>query len=111
MQWTFYFTPSYTTVVALQVQDAPAGAKVVVACTGKGCPFVKRTTAVATPKTVDLQPEFGQHHLHVGSRITVEVVRPGWIGKYYSFTVRSRRGPSIDIDCLAPGGARPGIGC
>jgi hypothetical protein len=126
MQWTFFYTPTYTSVITLRVEGAPIGATVVLTCTGKGCPLHKRTTAVTKPKckpraghpcpsisskTVPLASAFGKHHLPVGARITVEIIRPRYIGKYYDFTVRSGHGPRIDIDCLAPGGTRPGIGC
>ena len=56
-------------------------------------------------------PSFVRHRLGVGSRITIEIIRPSWVGKYYSFTVRARRGPRIQIGCLAPGGSVPGQGC
>ena len=125
MQWNFYYTPTYTKVRALAVNGASPGGSVLIKCHGRGCPFAKRATAVTKIKrcgpkgrrrcpthgTVNLAPAFKNHRLHVGARINVEITRPGWIGKYYMFTVRSRRGPQIQIACLAPGGSRPGVGC
>jgi adhesin/invasin len=125
MQWTFYHTPSYTKVIALVVNGASPGATVLVNCHGRGCPFVKRANAVRrtrpcgpkgkrrcpTHGRIDLTPALRNHRLHVGARINIDIVRPGWIGKYYMFTVRSGRGPRIQTSCLAPGGARPGVGC
>jgi hypothetical protein len=43
--------------------------------------------------------------------VTVQILRPGWIGKYYLFTMRAGRGPKIKISCLAPGRTAPGRGC
>jgi adhesin/invasin len=121
MSWSFFFTPHFTVVRKLHVRGVPSGAEIVVICSGKGCPFHRRTTNVKhgcaaksktkCGRTITLESRFGKHHLAVGSRIVVEVVRPSWIGKYYGFTIRSARGPRVKISCLAPGQNRPGIGC
>ncbi len=125
MQWAFYFTPSFTQVRALVVNGALPGATVLVKCHGKGCPFAHHSTLVgkrarcgkktkgmcAAYGSFLITPGFAKHHLGVGSRITVEIIRPNWVGKFYSFTVRSRQGPRIQIGCLAPGGSVPGQGC
>jgi Bacterial Ig-like domain (group 3) len=124
MQWTFYYTPSYTRVLALVVNGA-AGATVLVKCAGNGCPFTARTTRVtnrnrcssrrsgACPRagSLNLTPRFGTHRLRVGAQVVVMIRRSGWIGKYYSFVVRSGRGPRVRIACLAPGASRAGVGC
>jgi hypothetical protein len=121
MAWSFSYTPHYTVVRKLRVHGAQPGAKIVIKCSGKGCPFHVRTKNVTSGcaarskhscgRTIALDSRFGKHHLAVGSRIVVEVLRPNWIGKYYSFTIRSGRGPRIKISCLAPGANRPGVGC
>lgn len=125
IQWTFYYTPSYTKVLALVVNGASPGATVVVNCHGRGCPFVTRDKAVTktrpcgpkgkrrcpTHGRVDLTSALQNHRLLVGARINIDVVRPGWIGKYYMFTVRSGRGPRVHVSCLAPSSTRPGVGC
>jgi hypothetical protein len=125
MQWAFYYTPAYTQVRSLAVNGVSAGTTVLVNCRGEGCPFAHRATLEANgarcgkePKRMcfahgsfAITPGFGSHRLAVGTRITVEVTRPNWIGKYYGFTVRSRRGPRIQIACLASGGSVPGVGC
>jgi hypothetical protein len=125
MQWMFHYTPTYTTVLALVVNGA-ANDKVSVKCRGRGCPYAKRSTSVRrirrcgkTPTTrgcraggtLALTRPFRGHRLRVGTRITVTITRARWIGKYYSFTVRAGRIPRVRIDCLAPGGTRPGRGC
>jgi Bacterial Ig-like domain (group 3) len=124
MQWAFYFTPAYTQVRNLAVNGVSADATVLVKCHGRGCPFAQRAAApnnrglcgrkarmCFTGASFSITPGFGTRHLRVGARITVEIVRPSWVGKYYSFTVRSRRAPRIQISCLAPGGSVPGQGC
>jgi hypothetical protein len=125
MQWSFSYTPAYTKVLSLILNGVPPGATIVVGCHGRGCPFVNRADAVSSATrcglkrrhrcrpvgTLDLTSAFHRHRLRVGARITVVITRPGWIGKYYMFKVRSRRGPGIRITCLAPGETRPGVGC
>jgi hypothetical protein len=125
MQWSFYFTPRYTAIRAFSVNGVSATASVLVTCRGRGCPFASRVASISKPKrcgqkgrpkcpisgTVHLAPAFNKHRLSVGVTITVLIRRPSWIGKYYSFAIRSRRGPRIQIGCLAPGNTRPGVGC
>ena len=125
MAWTFYFTPSYTQVRALLLNGVSTSATVGVECHGRGCPFANRATLVSrikrcgpkttrmcmTHRSIDLSRGFENGRLFVGARITVTIARPNWIGKYYEFTIRARRAPTIRTACLAPGGTRPGVGC
>jgi adhesin/invasin len=133
MEWMFFFTPTYTKVLQLMVDSVPPGATVLITCHGHGCPYAKHAIAqikhticktvkskgkskrkcvIQVPSsTVHLQPGFKNRKLRVGTTIIVEIVRPGWIGKHYVFTIRARQGPSIHHTCLAPGSHRPGVGC
>lgn len=125
MQWSFAFGPTYTNVLSLVVHGASPGESVLVSCTGRGCPFRKRTIAVTKTKpcgpkgkrkcpthgNVNLTPVLSNHRLRVGTQLNVRIVRGGWVGRYYLFTVRPRHGPKIQIACLAPGRTRPGVGC
>lgn len=117
MQWAFYFTPRYTVVRDLIVNGASPGARVVVNCRGRGCPFASRATVLTrgkrcgrkakrscgTPGRLDLTAGFARRHLTPGTRITIRIVRPNWIGKTYRFTVRPRRGPRVQIGTLPAG--------
>ena len=125
MQWTFYYAPSYTMVRALVVNGTSLGATVLVDCHGRGCPFARRAIAVAADRqcgvkmrrmcsahgTVLITPGFENRHLGVGARITVAIMKPSWVGKYYAFTIEAARGPRVQIACLAPGASRPGGDC
>jgi hypothetical protein len=125
MQWSFYFTPRYTSVRALSVNGVSTAASVVVTCRGRGCPFATDIASIPKPRacghrgrpkcptsgTVNLALAFRRHRLRVGATIAVFIRRPGWIGKYYSFAIRPRTGPRIQISCLTPGSTRPGVGC
>jgi hypothetical protein len=125
MEWAFYFTPSYTKVSSLVVNGVPSGATVLVNCSGRGCPFAHRTSALSNRTrcgkkragmcfmsgSFNITPGFASRPLAVGTRVAVEIVLPDWVGKYYRFTMRARRGPRVQIACLAPGGSVPGAGC
>lgn len=128
MQWSFSFTPAYARVVALMLNGA-AHTRVLVTCHGGGCPFARRVfpTTVRTRcrrkkhgrcrqttrslRTLNLAHPFGGRQLAAGARIAIAITRPGWIGKYYAFTIRPGSTPRIQISCLAPGATRPGKGC
>jgi hypothetical protein len=109
MRWTFYYTPTYTEVLALVLNGAPAGATVLVTCHGRGCPFT-RHIAMIRPR-VDLTGVFQHHRLRAGARVTVAITRPGWTGKYYMFAMRAGHAPRVQLACLAPGRTHPGGGC
>ncbi|MDQ6606665.1 MAG: Ig-like domain repeat protein, partial [Actinomycetota bacterium] len=127
LQWSFVFHPTYTTVPLLQGNGVPAGATVQIKCRGHGCPYAKRVIAVSNAKSckttttrrctklssarVGLAAAFLHHHLRPGTQLTVEILRPGWIAKYFRFTIRAGHAPRQLLSCLAPGGIRPGAGC
>jgi Bacterial Ig-like domain (group 3) len=125
LQWTFDFTPGYTQVRGLVLNAVPPGASVLLRCQGHGCPFARQVIVAsptrpcgprgrhrcATHGVIDLTPPLRHKHLSPGARITVEVVKPGWVGKYYMFTVRAGRRPSTRISCTAPGTTSPGAQC
>lgn len=125
MQWIFVYNPRFTTVATLQVNGVAVGANVLVMCKGGGCPFTRHMTTLhrgfrctrsgrhkcGSPGPVNVGANFRSHHLAVGTKITVEIRRAGYVGKFYSFTIRSGRGPLIRISCLAPGLTKPGVAC
>jgi Bacterial Ig-like domain (group 3)/Invasin, domain 3 len=127
MLWNFLFTSTFTKVTSMSVNGVSLGTKVIITCHGDGCPFANHVITLSggtrcTPTgkhhcgphsrgPVNLTPAFRSHRLVVGTKVTVEIRRPGWIGKFYSFLMRSGRRPQIRINCLAPGLSRPGIAC
>jgi hypothetical protein len=125
LKWTFQFTPSYTQVTGLTLNGAPYGSTVRLGCHGSGCEFAGarqsvsmpascrgvETTSCTTASAIDLSPSFAGQSLAAGSQLTIMVVRPNYVGKYYGFTVRVGEQPEVSISCLAPGSSTPGVGC
>jgi len=123
--WTFRFTPTYTSILALTVSGLYEGSDVVVGCRGKGCPFRSEDFPVLRPKICSpsvpalscppnnffLTKYFSGRRLAPGAQLTILITHPSYIGKYYSFTVVARKSPAIKIACLAPGSTLPGAGC
>jgi Bacterial Ig-like domain (group 3) len=123
--WTFRFTPTYTSVLQLTVTGLYEGSDVVLGCQGKGCPFRSEDFPVLRPKICSpnvpalscppnnffLTKYFAGRRLAVGAELTIRVSHPSYIGKYYSFTVQARKSPVVRIACLAPGSTLPGVGC
>jgi hypothetical protein len=100
--------------------DAPTGARVVVMCKGRSCPF--RLTA-RSAGTVD--PGRGKVHassslrikqlekrvLKKGVSITIFVTKPGTIGKYVQFKIRKGRPPARVDRCLMPSAPNKPVEC
>jgi hypothetical protein len=111
LEWSFAFTTKFTRITSLAVNGAPAGGKVILQCSGRGCPYRMRTVQVNHRRMVNLAGPFRKHRLKPRTRLTVEIMQSGLIGKYFRFTIRSGRVPAIVTSCLAPGGSKPGVGC
>jgi hypothetical protein len=128
MTWSFEWSRRYTIVRSLTVHAVPKGGYVEASCKGRGCPFaLSRSARVARLKrcrgkkctkrhalqgpTVSLASLFKGRHLGVGARISVSVVKAGWVGKSFVFTVRASGPPSPRVACLAPGSSVPNADC
>jgi hypothetical protein len=86
--------------VTLLKVTAPRGVRVVVGCDGSGCPSMRRRTRA--PGRIRALERF----LVAGTRITIRVRRPGYIGKYVRIRIRAGGPPSRRDACLMPGSAR-----
>jgi len=123
--WTFGFTPTYTRVMNLVVTGLYEGTNVELTCQGKGCPWRSQNFPVLRPKICSpsvpathcppnnffLTKYFAGRRLAIGAQLKILITHPGYIGKYYGFSVRARKSPTIQIACLAPGSTAPGLGC
>lgn len=127
LSWKFFYSPTYTSVLALMVHRALAGTKIAVGCHGVGCSFTGRSAVVAKarrcarttgrpcvskPGTVSLLSWFrNQRRLYPPATVIVKLTRRGFNGKEYTFRTRPRHGPQIRILCLPPGARHPRARC
>jgi hypothetical protein len=122
LTWSFMPQGRSVAVTSLAAHQLPIGASVVILCSGRGCPFSKRTTVARAPKCkrhkrcvrprtrdLSLASQFRGRHLAFGTQLTIRFVKAGFIGKVYAFKI-SKAVP-VKISCLAPGGIQPGKGC
>ena len=106
----------------------PIGTSVILACSRRGCRYAKHTVRVTAAaacrrehkclrgpsgqlRTVDLMSALKGWRFPVGATLTVSLVKTGFIGKIYTFTIQADRPPTSSATCLAPGSRLPGVGC
>jgi hypothetical protein len=90
--------------------EAPPGARVVVMCRGRSCPFrLSARSAVADPGKGKVHAsaslrirQLEKRVLKKGVTVTIYVTKPGTIGKYVQFRFLKRRPPARIDRCLMP---------
>jgi Putative metal-binding motif/RTX calcium-binding nonapeptide repeat (4 copies) len=99
------FGRTFTRLRALVVRNAPAGARITVACSGGGCPFkgTKRTTVPRDLAPVSLKRFFGNAKLRKRARVVVGITAAGVIGRTYTYRIKLGALPAQSIVCRAPG--------
>jgi len=92
----------------LSVQ-ASAGARITVACSGRGCPVKSQSRVAAAGKVGGAPIAFRrfERSLPAGLTLVVRVSKPGVIGKYTSFRIRRGKLPVRTDACLVPPSAKP----
>ena len=96
--------PSGARIRLLAVR-APIGSRIEVRCRGRGCRRSRQTKTLKASRRVTF-PRF-QRYFATGAALGVYVRKPGFIGKYTRFVIRSRRRPARVDRCLLPAGPRP----
>ena len=85
----------------------PAGGRVRIRCSGRGCPHGARRTGGALIARVLHVRRFADRLLRPGAAVRIWVTKRGQIGKYTRFRIRAGK-PPIRVDrCLMPGRLRP----
>lgn len=95
----------YTVLTRVVARDLPAGTRVVMRCTGKGCP--RNATLRPSGRTADLSKRFARRQLAPGVKVEVRVLADRSIGKVVTATIRAGRAPLLRTTCLPPGITRP----
>jgi hypothetical protein len=111
LAWSFFYHPTYTQVMQFVVSQIAKGTTVVLQCQGNGCAFKK---VLLTPRhksrSLNLLARFDHKKLKPGTRVTVWVTHPNWVGKFFSFKIRAGAAPVVKQTCIGMSGI-PGHGC
>ncbi len=112
LQWSFFYHPTYTQVMQFVVSQIANGTTVVLQCQGNGCAFKQ---VLLTPRhkrrSMNLLARFDHKKLKPRTRVTVRVMHPSWVGKFFSFTIRAGAAPVAAQKCIPVGKTNPGPGC
>ena len=95
-------TPSGARLRIMSV-NAPKGARVRVACRGRGCPSRSAVDGAGRERRLH---RFERKY-RAGVKLVVRVTKPGRIGTYVLFTIRKGKAPRRDQRCLWPGEKAP----
>ena len=87
---------AFTTFTRLTVSNVPAKAKVRVTCTKRGCKAKTYKTTKAKSKPNIFKP-FKKRKLKVGTKITISITAPGFVGKRITYTIRKSKIPSVKV--------------
>ena len=102
----------FTKLLNLSVKNLPAGATVRVTCKTKkkkkqkrGCAYKsKRFTTSGARAKLNLRRPFAKKRLPVGTKITITITAPGFLGKQIQYTVRAGKIPKSRVRCLSATG-------
>ena len=95
------FRGKRTTLTRVTVR-APRGTRIRINCTGRGCPYKRRATAVRLLRIRSLQRTYRPN-----ATIEIRVTQPEKIGKYTRMRMRRDKAPLRVDRCLMPGKSKP----
>jgi hypothetical protein len=95
---------SRTVNLKLSAKNFPRGTRIVMRCSGRGCPFKKVTKRVTRSRqTINLHRSLGRHALARGARVDLEFSRAGRIGRVLRYKIGAPGVPSVGFKCRPPG--------
>jgi hypothetical protein len=102
----------FTKLLNLAAKNLPSGATVVVTCKTKkksqqkkGCPYKsKRFTTSGARASLNLRKPFAKRKVPVGTKITITITAPGFLGKRIQYLVRKGKIPKSTVRCLSAAG-------
>ena len=103
----------YTKLLALSVKNLVAGSTVRVTCKTKkksrqkkGCAYKsKRFTTSGARARLNLRKPFAKKRIPVGTKITITITAPGYLGKQVQYTTRAGKIPRSRVRCLSASGS------
>jgi len=95
---------SRTVNLRLTAKNFPRGTRIMLTCTGPGCPPRRMTRRVRRSRqTVNLHGFFGNRRLGRGARVQLRLTRAGRIGRVHRFRMASPGVPTVGFLCQPPG--------
>ena len=99
---------SFARLRTLVVHNAPTGARIVLTCKGRACPFkrARRRTVTRELQRVVLHHGFRRARLRAGTRLRLTITAAETIGRTYTYVVKRGAPPTRTTVCRAPGEGR-----
>jgi hypothetical protein len=95
-------------IALMDIRNVPAGATIVLTCTGRGCPFESKTIeSERALAALQLGKYFGETKLKPGTVIEIRISRASSIGKVFRYQTQATGNPRITTKCLPPGAKTP----
>ena len=93
-----------TRVRRLSVRGLAAAARVTIACTGRGCPFTRRSGLAPRRGRLNLVGLLRRRVLAPGARLEIRIAAPESLTSVRTFTIRAGRPPRATRRCLGRSG-------
>ena len=93
----------------LEALNVPAGATIELRCSGRGCPFARKSKPQKSAAAkVNLRKKFKlkKTALKPGAKLEVRITAPASVGKVVSFKIRDKKLPKSKTLCLPPGATK-----
>lgn len=111
----FLSFPKFTKIDKLAINDLVAGERIQVKCKTKkkkqqkkGCPYKSRTVTTTFRRAkLNLLKPFRTRRLPPGTKVTIIMTAPNFIGKQFTYTVRKGKSPKSPLRLCIPPGGRP----
>jgi hypothetical protein len=109
LSFRFTISKQTTRLVQLKVKNVPAGATVIVTCSGSNCPKkLRRSGLTMRSKGTTLSlATLVKTGLKSGTTINVSISSPGAVTTIKSLVVRKGKAPVVTNACRPPGAAKP----
>lgn len=93
-----------TVNIALSAREFPAGTRMQMRCSGRGCPFRRVSRRIRNRRRVDLHRFLGNAALSRGASVQLRFTRAGRIGRVLRFRIGAEPGvPGVRFLCAPPG--------
>jgi len=101
----------FTRATQLRANNVLANSRIRITCKTKrkkqqkkACPKARTIKRTSAASRVNLLKPFKKRKLPVGTKVTITITTTGAIGKRFTFPIRKRKVPKLQLRCIPPGG-------